>query len=117
MKELVYLLNQKNLSGRQARWLEKIAIFDYNIEYVSGSGNVLANALSWIYAVDSADSLQSQCEYTYFDVVDDNSDGVIATQLAVVAICTRCIDTLSAESGCAKTLREFATRMRGCFWL
>jgi hypothetical protein len=45
-KGLIYLLNQKNLSGRQAWWLGKIAIFDYKIKYVMGSGNILADALS-----------------------------------------------------------------------
>jgi RNase H-like domain found in reverse transcriptase len=45
-KGLIHLLNQKNLSGRQAWWLEKIAIFDYKIEYVMGSKNILADALS-----------------------------------------------------------------------
>jgi hypothetical protein len=28
------LLNQKNLSGRQARWLEKISSFDFEVVYV-----------------------------------------------------------------------------------
>jgi hypothetical protein len=45
-KGLVYPLNQRNLSGRQAQWLEKILIFDYEIEYVMGLENILANALS-----------------------------------------------------------------------
>jgi hypothetical protein len=45
-KGLVHLLNQRNLSGRQARWLEKIAIFDYKIEYVMGLENILSDALS-----------------------------------------------------------------------
>ena len=113
-KGLVHLLNQKNLSGRQAWWLEKIAIFNYDMEYVLESENVLANALSQIYAVDSMDWLQSWTEYTYFDVIDDDSNGVVVTQPAIVATCTRHMD---AESRCAKNLREFAARMRGCFQL
>ena len=113
-KGLVHLLKQKNLSGRQAWWLEKIAIFNYDIEYVSGSENILANALSWIYAADSVDLLQSRSEYTYFDVIDNDGDSVIVTRPAIVAVHTRHMDV---ESRHAKTSREFAAKMRGCFWL
>lgn len=48
-KGLIHLLNQKNLSGRQARWLEKISSFDFEVVYVPGSENVVADALSRIY--------------------------------------------------------------------
>ena len=51
-KGLTYLLNQKNLSGRQARWLEKISMFDFEVVYIPGSENVVADALSHIYAND-----------------------------------------------------------------
>ena len=30
-KGLTHLLNEKNLSGRQARWLEKISSFDFEV--------------------------------------------------------------------------------------
>ncbi len=45
-KGLVHLLYQKNLSGRQAHWLEKILEFDFEVEYIPGSENVLTDALS-----------------------------------------------------------------------
>ena len=45
-KGLTHLLNQKNPSGRQACWLEKISSFDFEVVYVPGSENVLADALS-----------------------------------------------------------------------
>ena len=35
-----------NLSGRLARWIEKMAEFDYDIEYIPGTKNVVADALS-----------------------------------------------------------------------
>jgi RNase H-like domain found in reverse transcriptase len=38
-KGLTHLLNQKNLSGRQARWLEKISSFDFEVVYVPGEEN------------------------------------------------------------------------------
>ena len=52
-KGLTHLLNQKNLSGRQARWLEKISTFDFEVVYIAGSENVVADALSRIYMNDS----------------------------------------------------------------
>jgi hypothetical protein len=33
-KGLIHLINQKNLSGRQARWIEKISSFDFEGKYV-----------------------------------------------------------------------------------
>jgi hypothetical protein len=35
-KGLTHFLNQKNLSGRQARWLEKISSFDFEVVYIPG---------------------------------------------------------------------------------
>ena len=52
-KGLIHLLNQKNISGRQARWLEKISSFVFEVEYATGSENVLVDALSRMYSDDS----------------------------------------------------------------
>jgi hypothetical protein len=41
-KGLIYLLNQKDISGRQARWLEKNSSFVFEVVYVAGYENVLA---------------------------------------------------------------------------
>ena len=51
-KGLVYLLNQKNMSGCQAWWLEKISSFVFKVVYIAGSENMLADALSQMYAHD-----------------------------------------------------------------
>jgi hypothetical protein len=72
-KGLTHLLNQKNLSGRQARWLEKISSFDFEVVYILGSENVLADALSRMYAYDSPGTVRAQSEYSYVDVVDDDT--------------------------------------------
>jgi hypothetical protein len=72
-KELIYLLNQKNLSGRQAHWLEKISSFTFEVVYIAGSENVVADALSRTYSNDSAGTERSRSEYTYHDVVDDDT--------------------------------------------
>lgn len=42
------LVNQKSLSGRQARWMEKISSFIFEVVYVAGIENVVADALSRI---------------------------------------------------------------------
>jgi len=40
-KSLEHVLTQKGLSGRQARWLEKLSEFDFDVQYVPGEENVL----------------------------------------------------------------------------
>ena len=59
-KGLIYLLNQKNLSGRQARWLEKISNFTFEVVYIAGSDNVVADALSRLYSNDSPGTVMSR---------------------------------------------------------
>jgi len=45
-KSLIHFQTQPMLSGRQTRWLETLANFDYVVEYVAGSANGVADALS-----------------------------------------------------------------------
>ena len=86
-KGLIYLLNQKNLSGRQARWLEKISSFCFEVVYIAGSENIVADALSRIYSNDSIGTVRAKSEFTYHDVVDDDSLGEKST--------TECIPVLA----------------------
>jgi hypothetical protein len=71
-KGLIHLVNQRNLSGRQARWIEKISSFDFEIQYVPSTENVLAEALSRIYSNEAPSTVRTRSEYTYFDVVDND---------------------------------------------
>lgn len=64
-KSLIHLYKQKNLSGRQARWLEKISEFDFNIEYVPGKDNILPDALSRLYASDASGTVHAASEYVH----------------------------------------------------
>jgi len=73
-KGLTYFLNQKNLSGCQARWLKKIGPFDFEVVYVPGSENVMADALSRIYSNEAPGIVRAESEYTYHDVVNDDVD-------------------------------------------
>ena len=45
-KSLIHFQTQPMLSGRQTRWLETLADYDYVIEYVKGEDNGVADALS-----------------------------------------------------------------------
>jgi hypothetical protein len=59
-KGLIYLLNQKDISGRQARWLEKISSFVFEVVYVAGNENVLVDALSRMYSHNSKGTIRSK---------------------------------------------------------
>ena len=45
-QSLRYLSTQPNLSRRQCRWMELLQEYDFEIEYVKGKENVVADALS-----------------------------------------------------------------------
>ncbi len=84
-KGLTHLLNQKNLSGRQARWLEKISSFTFEVVYIEGSENVVADALSRLYSNDSPGTERSRSEFTYHDVVDDDTSTIADEVLPILA--------------------------------
>lgn len=48
---LRYFLEQRDLKKSQQKWVSKIQAFDFDIEYVKGKNNVVANALSWKPAI------------------------------------------------------------------
>ena len=116
-KGLTYFLNQKNLSGRQARWLEKISSFNFEVVYVPGTENVVANALSCIYSNDDPGTVHARSEYTYHDVVNDDvdileDDSPILAGLEACALGQRCTHVeVPAETGRPETSKEFAARV------
>ena len=71
-KGLIHLCNQKNLSGRQVRWLEKISEFDFDIRYVPGVENILLDALSHLYSNDAPGTMWAPSEYV--QVADEGVD-------------------------------------------
>ena len=84
-KGLIHLLNQKNLSGRQARWLETISSFDFEVVYVPGTENVLADALSRIYSSEAPGTERSRTEYTFHDVVNNDTPIIEDLQFPILA--------------------------------
>lgn len=114
------------MSGRQARWIEKIGEFDFEVVYVPGVENVLADSLSWIYSNDAAGTVRAPSEYTYHDVVNEDprinhsiTMPVLAGVEAVAVSSRPCVKKVvpPAESGRPETSKEFAARIKGSFIL
>ena len=71
-KGLIHLLQQKNLSGRQACWMEKISEFDFEVIYIPGSKNILSDVLSQLYSYDEPGTVCARSEYMYHDILDND---------------------------------------------
>ncbi|KAI0749947.1 hypothetical protein C8Q80DRAFT_1101017, partial [Daedaleopsis nitida] len=56
---------------RQARWMEKIAEFNFTVEYVWGVENVLADALLCIYSNKQPGTVRALSEYAQYDNEDN----------------------------------------------
>ena len=70
---LKWLMNQKDLSGRLARWSLKLQAFDFNIMHRKGSQNVVPDTLSRMYmeAIEICDrSLDIDLDSPYFASAD-----------------------------------------------
>jgi len=122
---LVHLLSQKNLSGHQAHWIEKISEFLFEVEYVARSENVVVDALSHMYSADSVGRVHAKSEYTYFDIVNEDGLDLEETSTPVLASIEACVAMQKhlqtavpgAETGRPETAKEFAARMRDHFIL
>ncbi|KAJ2913330.1 hypothetical protein MD484_g7080, partial [Candolleomyces efflorescens] len=120
-KGLIHLLDQDKLSGRKARWLEKISSFDFTVAYVPGTENVLADSLSRIYSNDAPGTVRAPSEYTYFDVQEDDSPSLtkltapVLTGLEALAAVVDSRRTRRivppAESGRPENDKEWAARI------
>jgi hypothetical protein len=78
-------MNQKNLLGCQARWIEKISEFDFEVVYVPGTENVLADALSRIYSNETPGTVRARSKYTCHDVIDSDVSEINSISMPVFA--------------------------------
>jgi len=132
-KGLIHLLNQKNLSGRQARWIEKISMFDFEVIYVPGAENILSDALSHRYSFDAPGTVRAASEYSEHDDTAPGMSGAlqavsnpvfvgsegVAASFAVnfVGRKSKRAAEVPAETGRPETGEEFAARVREEFVL
>ena len=63
---LRYLFNQPNLNAMKFRWLAKISEFDFEIKYIKGTKNRVANALSRKVQVNHITTISS-----YWNILQD----------------------------------------------
>ncbi|SCZ94157.1 BZ3500_MvSof-1268-A1-R1_Chr12-2g03724 [Microbotryum saponariae] len=62
-ESLKYLKTQENLSKRQARWVERLADYDFDITYIPGGENTVADAMSrYSFPQREPDSVQAVSE-------------------------------------------------------
>jgi hypothetical protein len=61
-KTLQFFDTQKDLSRRQARWAEYLAQFDYDLHYVRGKDNVVADGLSRLPIAEQPEETPEESE-------------------------------------------------------
>jgi hypothetical protein len=66
-RALEHLLKQRNLTGRQARWISKMSEFDFEVKYVPGKENTVSDALSRMYSADALGTVRAAVEYAQHD--------------------------------------------------
>jgi len=66
-KALEFFKMQRRLNSRQAQWMEYLAHFDYDITYIKGETNLVADALSRYYENDLWDEEIDKSQYVNAD--------------------------------------------------
>jgi hypothetical protein len=66
-KALEFFKMQRHLNNRQAHWIEFLMQFDFNITYVKGKTNLVADVLSRYYESNNWDESQDAPQYVNMD--------------------------------------------------
>jgi hypothetical protein len=66
-KALEFFLTQHHLSHWQACWMEYLSCFNFDICYVKGEYNHVADAFSWYYETDTWTDVHPPSEYVHAD--------------------------------------------------
>ena len=62
-KPLEHFLKQKTLSPRQRRWLDLLSHFNFNIQFIRGEDNEMADSLSRMYSNEAPGIVRAASEY------------------------------------------------------
>lgn len=85
-KGLEWITTQKKLSPRQARWLEVLGDFDFEINYIPGSTNTVADALSRMYSDEPLGTVRAASEYVTAE--EENAPSSILLSLVTTPLYT-----------------------------
>jgi len=84
-KALEFFKTQVNLSSRQRRWLDYLSRFNFDITYVKGESNKIADCLSRYYESDVPGEEHPPGEYVQADYrMDCNGDDLPKLHLAEI---------------------------------
>ena len=72
-KALEFFKTQPHLSNRQCRWMDYLSRFDFDINYVKGELNKVADCLSCYYESDNTNDTHDYHEFVQADVCIDPS--------------------------------------------
>ena len=76
-QSLKFFSRQKHLSGRQARWVEYLSRFDFEVVYVKGQYNIVADCLSRYYSSDLPGETHADHNYVSADLrLDPDRDNL-----------------------------------------
>ncbi|EDR02067.1 reverse transcriptase-RNase H-integrase [Laccaria bicolor S238N-H82] len=78
-KTLENFVTQRDLSRRQARWMEFMSQFDAKIIYIKGEDNTVADALSRLPYSTSSQEAETSAQHPYNFCPDDESENMIAS--------------------------------------
>ena len=72
-RALEFFKTQRRLSSRQMRWMEYLSRFDFDIQYIKGTSNKVADSLSRYYQSDTGDDTHPLYDYVNADIQLDPS--------------------------------------------
>jgi hypothetical protein len=109
---LRYLDTQKNLSKRQMRWMETLQEYDYEIVYVQGKFNVVADALSRINTSPSSELYTGEDEEEAAETVAVNVVGTVSRPMLTKSMLSEVLRDYKEDKN---TMKDFENPEEGRF--
>ena len=85
-KTLEKFSTQKDLSQRQAQWMEFMSQYDSKIRYIKGEDNSVADVLSHFNYVKSAVEAKQTAWHPYTSSSDDDTDSTVASVWSMMTL-------------------------------